>query len=885
MESRLLHAGHNTVALRAEYQIAGYLVTPIHRLPIELLELIFSLIPDEQNQKIETLERTCHEWKEIVSSLWRPLKLATWTSLEKVQPVLNRGYGLLSVTVDPAIDAMDRPIDSLETERYAALVLAMSTGISRWRTLDILSLPDPKQIDSMLGEHSHTIHPIGMNHLRYLNIPIRHESSRLLDLLLPSIGATTSVSFTEMHLCSTQAMLYLAQSHCAKVFTHLISFKCLLPRTDDVIDILPHFEQLEILDVSGLRFPTYGADVELPLAKTLREMSLRGVPIGWMHNREFLRLESCRIVSPPGLDVVPMTRVPLCTKLHFESPRLDALRKFHIPPICVLTLRSPQWNKSRGNDQLSRLWGAVPNEGLLRPVSFHLQLACSSEQLVWALCFMPELKELVLELDRPNALGRHFFVQLLPPSSRLTWRHKRAPIQLQACPLLEVLHLKYHRWFRPGESNEMPALLAMAHFDERTPKLKIWVERGITGEDKVQVDGAQISEPILHSLQLVNGGQPPGPVLQEIIDASLATFNPMDIRFYHPETLTLFSPSTYSCLFRYLQIFALYTEIDQRVLFEALAHFEHLEELDVTRLTPSSSLPHLPLFRTLKKLQLGMTSLLWMGGGTFLKLEYLEIGEVIEESDGQLRPIQIPVCKTASFSQLASPKLLSAFQMPHLLHLDVHSPTGPSEGLRFSSTQQFGVPTATLDFVNSAGLQDVLSLQPMLEVLEVRSIWACGGFQEFFDILMGPHKVRGLDSLEGHDMWTPKERLLPKLKVLKLQLQMQLGLNQELSLLQVLLRLWEQAKEVLEKKKDGGEGLNRVLMRLEAQMHEVEQMIVPESLRTKAQQMQEWEVGMASEVLMESLYEWEQTLLREQEKVLLPVLVQELEQKLKLVSI
>src|SRR5258706_3208748 len=396
--------------LRAEYDIAinlSQLIAPIHRLPVELLASIFSLIPDEQNQKIDILVRTCCRWKEIVSSMWAPLKLATWTSLDEVKGTLEGSNGLFSITIDPDKDTADCPKGAVEVERYAALMLAVSTSTVRWKTLDVLSLPDPHETNDFFGEKRHAIRITPMNHLRSLSIPIRHDSSHFLDLLFPSIGASTSFQLTDIHLRSVQAMSYLAKQHCAHVFNYLTSFKCFLPRIDDVFDILPQFWRLEILDVSGIRFLASAPDVELPLTKTLRQMSIRAGPIGWMNHRKFPQLESCTIASSLVLDAIPITSLPLCTRLYYQGPRFDAIQGFHIPSIHTLTLHSPQWSKSRGSDQLSRTWQPRMVEGFSHLMSLHLCLICSDAQLSLALCSISSLKELVLHLDRPTALGSH----------------------------------------------------------------------------------------------------------------------------------------------------------------------------------------------------------------------------------------------------------------------------------------------------------------------------------------------------------------------------------------------------------------------------------------------------------------------------------------------
>ena len=494
---RILTRAHFDIAiLQREYEIVISFIHPplINRLPVELLMMVFSFVPDEH---FDSLVLICHKWREIVLSMWSPLNLGSWTPLSKVNPILYRSNGILSVTIDPSSDAMDSPADLPETEQYEALMVATSTSISRWRTLDILSLPDPQRAKRFVGRHIPTV---PMDHLRSLSIPIHHELSHFLDLLLPSIGATTSVRLTDMHLCSTQAMLYLTQPHCVHIFNHLTSFKCFLPRMGDVIDILPFFWRIETLDLSGLHFPTYTADVELPLTKTLRRVSLKGTPIGWMNHREFLQLESCVIVSPPVVDTIPVTTLPLCTDLFFEGLRFDSIQGFRVSSIQNLTLRSPQWSKSRGNDQLSRIWRPGLRHGVLCPLSLRLHLTCSSDQLLRALFFMPELKNLVLELDRPTALGSSFFKAFLSQSSRVTWRAGQGNVPLQVCPRLEVLGLKYQRWFRPGESNEMPALVAMARLDDRDQKIKIWVEKSPEDHQKIHVNYPDIPISVLSSL-------------------------------------------------------------------------------------------------------------------------------------------------------------------------------------------------------------------------------------------------------------------------------------------------------------------------------------------------------------------------------------------------
>lgn len=776
----------DTEVLRTEYDIAvnlSQLVAPIHRLPVELLASIFSLIPDEQNQKIDILVRTCCRWKEIVSSIWAPLKLATWTSLDEVKGMLEGSNGLFSITIDPDSDTADCPKGAVEVERYAAVMLAVSTSTVRWKTLDILSLPDPHQTNDFFEGQRHAVNISPMNHLRSLSIPIRHDSSQFLDLLLQSVGSSTSFQLTDMHLCSVQAISYFAQPRCAQVFNCLTSFKCFIPQTEDIFDILPRFWRLEILDVSGIRFLASAPDVELPLTKTLRQMSIRAGPIGWMNHRKFQQLESCTIISPPALDAIPITSLPLCTRLYSQGLRFDAIQGFNMPSIHTLTLLSPQWSKSRG-DQLLRIWQPRLVEGFSHLVSLHLCLTCSDAQLSLALCSIPSLKELVLTLDRPTSLGSQFFVGFLPPSLRRKgtygWR-RRGDEPLQACPSLETMGLKYRRWFRTGESNEMPALVAMVHLmGERDRKINAWVEKGACDQERVHISSVQLSTSVLCSLgllRLFDGVELSSLVVRDVIRVFQGALHLQYTKSCPWEAMIYASPAIYSCLFQRLRNFSLNFGVDQGLLLEALDHFGCLEDLYAERISLPSPQPHLRLLRTIKKMELGSTSLLWMEGCTFIKLEKLVIRKIEGKIRDQFQRIQMPVCKFASIPQYIPSDMLKAFYIPQLRTLDLHlrhwrpqRTYTPSEGIFICpSIQQFRLHTASFCFVGITPLRDALETQPELELLEIE--WKFEPDEaELLKFLEEPCKVYGRSHYDDY-VGPPKQELYacPRLKELKLQ--------------------------------------------------------------------------------------------------------------------
>lgn len=752
------------------------LATPIHRLPVELIFLIFLFIFDQQDTPIDVLMRVCRKWHGITASMRRSLKLGTWTPLDSVSARIGDGGWLLDVTIDPQRDVESIP-HAADEERYSALHLAMFTSISRWRSLTILSLPTESP--------NRDIQLTTMNHLRSLDIAPCHDPSQFLDVMLPSIGRISLGQLTDVRVCVPGAIAYLAQPHSVGIFSNVKLFKVLLPVMSDTVDVLPYLYHLEVFEATKLCLPTYHPSIDLPLTNTLRQMSLKSVSVDWMNQRKFHQLESCRIVSPPALAEMPIVGLPVCRELYFEGLDLAAIRNFSISSTCTLALRSPQWSSSRGNHQLFRLWGAVPNQGVLRPKSLNLHLICGGEQLSRALYSIPELKTLVLHLDRPITLGTRFFMAFLPPSLQVEFSHKctrRGKKPLQACPSLETLGLNCKRWFRAGESNELLALAAFSNLiGVQGRKFEIWVEKGANDQERVQIDCSEFTPSALDPLGLLrqlDGRMPQSRVLEEIIDASSAIFNPASIVFSHPETLTWLSPSTYSHLFRSVRDFTLHSDADPAVLFEVLRHFENLEFICVKRLSLFTSRPHLPLLKSLKKMQLGTTSLLWMEGCTFVKLKEVGIDDIESEGDDQLRRISMPECISASLPS-SSPDSFNVFDMPQLHSLYLHG-TGSDTTVAkdYRLRQQPRPRTASSEFrsyVALRALRDALATKPELEVLKISDfLWLHKPVKGLFALLdiLGEPLATGDGNRIDHvaEPLSGKSLLCPKLKVLNLDL-------------------------------------------------------------------------------------------------------------------
>jgi len=309
-------------------------------------------------------------------------------------------------------------------------------------------------------------------------------------------------------------------------------------------------------------------------------------------------------------------------------------------------------------------------------------------------------------------------------------------------------------------------------------KIDVWVERGACDQERLHIDSIQLSASVLCSLgllRLFNAVEPPTQVVRDVIQIFQAALNRQYTKSCPWEAMIHTSPATYSCLFQQLRSFSLDFGVDQRMLSEALPHFSCLEDVYTETLSLPSPQPHLRLLRTLKRMELGTTSLAWMEGCTFTKLEKLFIRKI----EGQLRVrcIQMPVCRIASVPQSIPSDLLRAFQMPQLhtlnLHLRYWRPERayiPPEGVILCpSIKQFRLHTASFCFMGSALLRDAMATQPELEVLEIE--WKFEADEAgLLMFLEEPYTAYD----RGHcdiDAGLPKQGsyICPKLKELKLQ--------------------------------------------------------------------------------------------------------------------
>src|SRR5258706_824396 len=116
-------------------------VTPIQRLPVEILTDIFHMAFDFGEPQTG-LMLVCQQWSAIIegmSSVWTSLELGTWTTPERVQQLLGRA-GILPLNVEIDIEEVGSRVESL----YSAVAMAANKA-SQWVALTITSLPQSGQ--------------------------------------------------------------------------------------------------------------------------------------------------------------------------------------------------------------------------------------------------------------------------------------------------------------------------------------------------------------------------------------------------------------------------------------------------------------------------------------------------------------------------------------------------------------------------------------------------------------------------------------------------------------------------------------------------------------------------------------------------------------------
>jgi hypothetical protein len=220
--------------------------------------------------------QACQRWRSIIegmSSLWASLDLGAGSTPESVHHWLSRaGTRPLAVKID-----IDKGRST--AERLQPSLAMAGNKASRWQTLTITSLPqDEPDAQSNHALLSMQIQP--MSQLRHLNIT-EPVLSPLLRALLQNISTAAVGELMSMKIHSFSAVEYLLQPAHSSIWRSLTTFIAKVSKKSEPVDLLPHFMQLEVLELTNLLL-IVDNDSPLPLAHTLHHLYLKSVSIQWM---------------------------------------------------------------------------------------------------------------------------------------------------------------------------------------------------------------------------------------------------------------------------------------------------------------------------------------------------------------------------------------------------------------------------------------------------------------------------------------------------------------------------------------------------------------------------------------------------------------------------
>ena len=479
--------------MRDDYSCITQFITPITRLPIELLHQIFLAIIEETNDPPLALMLVCKQWHSIVISMWSSLNLGKRTPIDVVT-----NQWLLDIVVDTDSDRGDITPSSGDFEAISAAIQATP----RWRSFIVKSFPAqadlPKDlVNRHLQQHSNAT----MSRFTTFKIKSTCETSPLLHHLLHILGTTAGLALTTVEINSPNVISFLTPTYSS--FFH--SVKVLILDALGIhspVDLLPHLYQLEIFTVSHLSFPTYPNHVELPFVHSLRHLTLRAASIQWMSGQIFHTLEYCALIFPHHQHVLHTfhTTLPNCNQLTFQGYPLNILGGISAHKLSCLSMTCPSSFNRQGSQQLDWFSSQVLGECQLAPKSLHISIQASNESWLSSLVFMSHLEELVIYCARPSSLGTTVFQSLvLHPVHTSNMGMTSPPGELGAplCPSLRRFGLKYDRWLRPTEEFDLiPVLVSFIqsrqHSNYALESFDLWTSSG-QKDPLGLIEGSQMS--------------------------------------------------------------------------------------------------------------------------------------------------------------------------------------------------------------------------------------------------------------------------------------------------------------------------------------------------------------------------------------------------------
>jgi hypothetical protein len=480
------------------------LFAPIRHLPAEILSEIFVIAIVAYGCPALRLVHVCRSWRCVLmamSRVWSTIKVRTWTRTDLVKFLLERTRRVsLDVEIDTDLDSGAHISDP--SQSYSAFAMVAETS-KQWRNLTIRSFPKEADLANLGHFKIAAAFEGPMDALESFRITGPCEMNTALSKLIDLARSRESSQLKTLELSTCDTLYHFAGTP-SSAFRYLRSFKVDLPEMKEPLNILLQFEQLEDLYAHRLNLPLYSDTTRIPLVHTLKYLFLKSTSVQWMQGRRFSKLLECSIVWPhlPEALLSRPVDLPICAHFTYDDHLLQPLMAFHLPSLDKLVIRNEAWNRQRGSQQLAFIWG--PNllvEKIPRPRILHLDTQCYDQHLINALKMIPELEELVLGLVRPDALGKKFLSSMLAKKGRqdstdtqiiesegISMTRSSPAWVASLCPNLKVLGLKYRRWLRHHETDEInPILQRIIETRAKSPtplqSFKFWPTKDTTDED------------------------------------------------------------------------------------------------------------------------------------------------------------------------------------------------------------------------------------------------------------------------------------------------------------------------------------------------------------------------------------------------------------------
>ena len=243
-------------SLEKENKKSQSFLAPIRRLPIELLAEIFGIAITCHGQNPFDMIRVCRPWRVTILGMpriWSRFTLRPSTTQEYVKFVLER---IKQVPLEVEIN-FDRTIHSSyalrgEQKGYRGMALALET-MQRWKALTVSAFPGDADVIRAAEEGGPAMSFIKpLEKLEILRITGACEMSEPFNQLLDHVTKTSTEKLTYVEIATPSVVWSLASPSHRPFFSRLRHFMVDVREMRDPADILPYFDNLEVLEAYRL---------------------------------------------------------------------------------------------------------------------------------------------------------------------------------------------------------------------------------------------------------------------------------------------------------------------------------------------------------------------------------------------------------------------------------------------------------------------------------------------------------------------------------------------------------------------------------------------------------------------------------------------------------